>query len=279
MSEYITLSLSGGKDSTAMLLRMIELNEHIDEVINCDTGMEFPQMYEHLNRLYDIIRDNGIKLTILKNEKSFEYLMKEIPVKSEKYGDHYGYGWPSMNARWCTKHLKTKLIGDYTKKIREEHDEVIHCVGLAADEIKRLEREQNRYHRHPLVEWGWDEKQCLHYCYERGFDWGGLYETFKRVSCWCCPLQPLPELKKLWWNYPELWHKLEEWEVELTKENIGKRGAYRFKNEISVFDLNARFSIEMKRECMGLSNNKPSKELKAISRDIPKNQQLLDVTI
>lgn len=37
--QYIVVSFSGGKDSTAMLLHMIELGEHIDEVISADTGL------------------------------------------------------------------------------------------------------------------------------------------------------------------------------------------------------------------------------------------------
>ena len=35
---------SGGKDSTAMLLMMIAKGIHIDDIIFCDTGMEFPEM-------------------------------------------------------------------------------------------------------------------------------------------------------------------------------------------------------------------------------------------
>ena len=42
------VSLSGGKDSTAMLLLMLERGWPIDAVLNADTGMEFPEMYEHL---------------------------------------------------------------------------------------------------------------------------------------------------------------------------------------------------------------------------------------
>ncbi|WP_132587301.1 phosphoadenosine phosphosulfate reductase domain-containing protein [Allofournierella massiliensis] len=36
--------MSGGKDSTAMLLRLVEENRPIDEILYCDTGWEFPQM-------------------------------------------------------------------------------------------------------------------------------------------------------------------------------------------------------------------------------------------
>lgn len=37
------VSLSGGKDSTAMLLMMIERKMPIDLILFCDTGLEFPR--------------------------------------------------------------------------------------------------------------------------------------------------------------------------------------------------------------------------------------------
>ena len=43
------VSLSGGKDSTAMLHLMLEKGEPFHSVIFFDTGWEFPQMYEHLD--------------------------------------------------------------------------------------------------------------------------------------------------------------------------------------------------------------------------------------
>ena len=43
------ISLSGGKDSTALLLRMLEEKMPVDVILFCDTGLEFPQMYEHLD--------------------------------------------------------------------------------------------------------------------------------------------------------------------------------------------------------------------------------------
>ena len=39
--KYV-VSLSGGKDSTAMLLRLIEEGKPIDYIIFCDAGLEFP---------------------------------------------------------------------------------------------------------------------------------------------------------------------------------------------------------------------------------------------
>ena len=43
------ISLSGGKDSTAMMHMMIENNESIHSIVFFDTGWEFPAMYDHLN--------------------------------------------------------------------------------------------------------------------------------------------------------------------------------------------------------------------------------------
>ena len=44
--QFHAVSLSGGKDSTAMLLLMIERDMPINMVLSADTGMEFPEMYE-----------------------------------------------------------------------------------------------------------------------------------------------------------------------------------------------------------------------------------------
>ena len=51
--------LSGGKDSTAMLLRMLEESCPVDLILFCDTGLEFPQMYEHLRKLEKYINQKN----------------------------------------------------------------------------------------------------------------------------------------------------------------------------------------------------------------------------
>lgn len=51
-------------------------------------------------------------------------------------------------------------------------------------------------------------KDALMYSYSKGFDFSGLYKKFSRVSCWCCPLKRICELKVLYFEYPDLWKKL-----------------------------------------------------------------------
>ena len=64
------VSLSGGKDSTAMLLMMLEKNMPVDVILFCDTGLEFPDMYKHIEELE---KYTGMKITRVKAEHSFEY--------------------------------------------------------------------------------------------------------------------------------------------------------------------------------------------------------------
>lgn len=68
--EKYVVSLSGGKDSTAMLLRLLEEKRPVDLILFCDTGLEFPQMYEHLAHLEAYI---GRPIIRLKAEHDFEY--------------------------------------------------------------------------------------------------------------------------------------------------------------------------------------------------------------
>lgn len=174
------VSFSGGKDSTAMLLHMLELNMPVDEIIFCDTGVEFPQMYEHLDKVEQYI---GRAITRLKAEHDYEYMLLEHKytprVKDGIAKKHdTGYSWAGPRNRWCTAYFKRDMIKRHLKNTAN----VIQYIGIAADEPKRIKDKC-----YPLAEWGWTEADCLKYCYDHGFDWGGLYELFPRVSCWCCP--------------------------------------------------------------------------------------------
>lgn len=79
-NHFHAVSLRGGKDSTAMLLLVIERRMPIDAVLYADTGMEFPEMYGHLKKLDDhLYRERGLHITTLRHPKGFEWLMFEQP--------------------------------------------------------------------------------------------------------------------------------------------------------------------------------------------------------
>ena len=83
--QFHAVSLSGGKDSTAMLLLMIERDMPINMVLSADTGMEFLEMYEHLAKLDEhLFRERGIHITTLRHPKGFEYLMFDEPKQKPR---------------------------------------------------------------------------------------------------------------------------------------------------------------------------------------------------
>ena len=157
MKDYIVASFSGGKDSTAMVLHMIELGEHIDEVVCCDTYKEFPAMYRHIEKVRKVIEDAGIKFTMIKAEHDFDHYMfdREINRRNPELSHLTGHAWPTVRVRWCTKELKVKPTNAHLEYLKSQYN-VIQCIGLAADEGYRFEREHNQdpNHRHPLLELG-----------------------------------------------------------------------------------------------------------------------------
>ena len=122
MKEKHIVSFSGGKDSTAMLLKMIELNYKIDEIIFIDTGVEFPEMYKHIHDIENYINR---PITILKSDKSFEYYMFDhIKTRGKRKGQK-GYSWSDFRNRWCTKYLKIDVIGKYLKKYKQQGYKIV----------------------------------------------------------------------------------------------------------------------------------------------------------
>ena len=148
------VSFSGGKDSTAMLLMMIEKNIPIDEIIFCDTTMEFPEMYEHINKVEKYIKRN---ITRIMPKHSFEhYLGHHMKIRGKHKGK-CGYGWTGHIFRWCTNVLKKTPTKNYLKKQNVTYNLFI---GIAFDEQKRLERPENKqkHYKFPLADWEITEK-------------------------------------------------------------------------------------------------------------------------
>lgn len=226
-----------------MLLEMIRRDMRIDAVVYADTTMEFAPMYEHIDQVERfLMAERGIPVTRLRPERSFEDLMFEAIKKDSGY-DFPGYGWPNAAIRWCTGEFKVRLISAFSQTLPAKP---YHYIGFAVDEPHRLKRKRNQHpsKRYPLVEWDITEAQALEGCYRAGYHWNGLYEDFARVSCWCCPLQSLKDLRTLRERYPDMWAELRRLDDRAIAQ-FGRDNAFgQFRPRESVRMLELRFDFE-----------------------------------
>lgn len=177
-----------------MLLMLLEKGYPLDYIVSCDTGKEFPEMYAHIEKVKQYLKErfpDAPEITTLRAEHSFDYFMFEIPVKRKfdttdsrynKYQSSCGYGWGSFKNRWCTSRMKTRVMEKFFKDVGE----YVNYIGIAADEPKRLKADKRKIY--PLAEWGISERAALNFCYQRRFDWGGGVQAHKPHELLVLPL-------------------------------------------------------------------------------------------
>ena len=226
---------SGGKDSTAMLLKMLEMNMQVDEIIfvkikaTQEIDAEFPEMHKYIEKVNQYIKKNYDKnITILEQEKSFEdyfYQVKEKGKNKDKI-----YGFPYVLGAWCNDRLKLKVFRDYLKK---QEENCCFYLGIAADEKDRIKRQKENI-KMPLVDWGMTEKDCLEYLKEKKLE-NPLYQKFDRLGCWFCVKQSLDSLRIVRKNYPQYWKLLLNWQ---------KDSETSFKINYTVQELEEKFKKE-----------------------------------
>lgn len=243
-------SCSFGKDSLAMVLRILEENLPLDEVIFFDTGMEFDSIYHNRDRMKRLLAERKILFFELSSKNHFLFDMFVRPVKyrnpeTKQYPIHYGYEWcGGRGIRWGTSGKLSAIMNHYKEYYQNE--EITEYIGIAADEPERI---NDNYKKgiikvYPLVDWRMTENDCLTYCYDHDWDWNEngveLYSVLDRVSCWCCQNKNLRELKNIYMYLPEYWQRLRglQSRIDTPMKGIGK----------SVFQLEERFKKEIENE-------------------------------
>lgn len=231
-------SVSWGKDSLAMLLKLLARKEPLDEVVFYDTGMEFSAIYDVRDQTLPLLERHGIEYTELHPQYPMEWDMFKRPVMGKNGIQHFGYSWCGGRCRWGTT-AKLRALDQYCG------DNIVY-VGIAHDETERLQKERAANKRFPLAVWGMTEGECLMLCYQRGYTWmeycdlwpdgKPLYALLDRVSCWCCANKNLKELRNMLRYLPEYWARLKELQSQ-TERPMKGTGA-------GVFDLEKRFLEE-----------------------------------
>ena len=199
--KYIA-SFSGGKDSTAMILKVMELDLPLDRIVFCDTGLEFGEQRNIIRiaeRKFKELKPN-VEFDWIKSEKTFEEYFYTVNNTGKRKGQIWG--WPFMIGSWCNSRLKLKPLNKYFKQVGDHK----RYVGIAADEPERYKRLKSNCIA-PLYLLGMNECSCLNYIKEKGFR-NPMYWKFERLGCYLCPKQSLNSLRSLRRHYPDLWNKM-----------------------------------------------------------------------
>ena len=176
------VGLSGGKDSTALALRLAEVEPRKYIYICNETGNELPDMKAHWDNLENIL---GEPIQRVRHARSLIEEIEKINML------------PNVFARWCTIRLKIEPTIDYFESLPAGSTLY---VGLRADEMDRkgLYGEDITV-RFPMREWNWNEKDVWDYLNSKGIC------IPKRTDCALCPYQRLGEWRDLYENYPDLY--------------------------------------------------------------------------
>ncbi len=185
------IGLSGGKDSTALALRLAEIAPR-DYVYLCTpTGDELPEMFAHWSNLECILGKPLLRL-------SAGVDLKELCDRKNML--------PNWRARFCTPQLKIIPCQEW---INQQEVSVILYIGLRADEEGR---EGGIYEncdvRFPFRDWGWGIDEVLGYLREKDIS------IPERTDCARCFFQTLPEWWRLWKDYPDIYQDAVQQETQ-----------------------------------------------------------------
>jgi 3'-phosphoadenosine 5'-phosphosulfate sulfotransferase (PAPS reductase)/FAD synthetase len=180
-NHQIVVSVSGGKDSTAMCLNLFEQGYTKNDFMRvfCDTGWEYPEHKESVQKIEDMIGRESPFVRLVYKKRMF----------------------PSRIVRFCTDNLKFKPL----KKFYNDLDaDPINLVGIRREESKRRSKmdewEWNAgfdcWTHRPIIDW--TEKEIIDIHTRFGVIPNRRYLTgLHRVSCYPCMYARKKEIEVL----------------------------------------------------------------------------------
>ena len=216
------INVSGGKDSTALLLWTLDEGLPNCRYVYADTKHEHPAVYDYLNYLQ---HKTGVTIERVESEGFLE-----MSLRKQRF--------PSSQVRFCTQELKIFPLARYmgAQEPCSADDPHNVWVGIRAEEspsratlpetlympIKDGERIISYTLRmHPLLSWYVQDVFDIHK--KHGINPNPLYKMgMHRVGCFPCILATKAELRTMFKAFPEMVDRLRDWEQQVATRS--KRG-------------------------------------------------------
>lgn len=248
------VSVSGGKDSTALLLLAIERDTSNLQAVFADTGHEHQQTYEYVQYLNDKV----FPIRTVKADFTEQIARKRLYVEN-KWPDKgvppetvqralqtlhptgnpfldlciWKGRFPSTKARFCSEELKRNpIIEQVQMPLLDAGHEIYSWQGVRADEstarrnLPELEDVGGGlWNYRPILQW--TAEQCFEMHKKHGIKHNPLYEQgMGRVGCMPCIHARKDELLEISKRFPEEINRVAEWERIVSAAS--KRGSSTF---------------------------------------------------
>lgn len=259
MQNVNVVSISGGKDSTALWLLAKERGVEV-ETIFADTGHEHPETYKYIEYLEKelgpirIIKPDFTE-RIKKKRETVQTKWRKDGVPEERIERAlevlhptgipfldlvlWKGRFPSTKARFCTQELKIiPIMEQVYEPYQEQGKKIISWQGVRADESaarsKLVEREEvpEGYEVYrPILKWTADDVFAMHR--KHGIEPNPLYKQgMMRVGCMPCIHSGKAEIFEIARRYPEELERVAEWERIASK--AAKQGRTTFFSENKI---------------------------------------------
>ena len=198
--DVFYVAFSGGKDSVVALdLVQRALPHNCFKVLFGDTGMEFPDTYETVEKIKQICA-----------EEKIEFLQAKSKLKPENTWQIFGP--PAVTIRWCCSvHKTTPQIMQLREVLQKPDFTGMAFTGVRGDEsLSRSEydaisyggKHSGQYSCHPILEWNTAELSL--YIYENGLTFNNAYKKGNtRAGCLVCPMSQGKHDYMKYKNYPD----------------------------------------------------------------------------
>lgn len=198
--DVFYVAFSGGKDSVVALdLVQRALPHNCFKVLFGNTGMEFPDTYETVEKIKQICA-----------EEKIEFLQAKSKLKPENTWQIFGP--PAVTIRWCCSvHKTTPQIMQLREVLQKPDFTGMAFTGVRGDEsLSRSEydaisyggKHSGQYSCHPILEW--NTAELFLYIYENGLTFNNAYKKGNtRAGCLVCPMSQGKHDYMKYKNYPD----------------------------------------------------------------------------
>jgi len=196
--DSIAVAFSGGKDSLVALHLALEVLGNDIKVIYNNTTVEFPETIKYV---LDLTEAWNLNLHITRPEKPFFSVVREK-------------GWATHENRWCCRPykdeparefmIKNGIVAEITGTVRTES-----IYRRSITPFRMPKREPLIIRIHPIYDW--NQWEVWTYIKEKKLPYNPLYDKgYRRIGCWCCPLNGPSHYKRLMKTHPHMFRFLKK---------------------------------------------------------------------